>query len=73
MAPELVVYGAQQRPHAVRYHLLTPMLLDETQRQRRTLDALGELVEAQRTLIDRLEARVRDLETAASGDGEGNS
>jgi hypothetical protein len=35
--PELVVHDAEGRPSVVRYHLLVPLLLEELQRQERTL------------------------------------
>jgi len=38
--PELVVYDEGGEPSSLRYHLLTPMLLNEVQRLRRELDAL---------------------------------
>lgn len=56
VAPELVANDAEGRPYSVRYHLLAPMLLNEMQRQQRTIEAL--------------EARVRELEPPAAG-GEG--
>jgi hypothetical protein len=46
--PELVVYDAEGRPSVVRYHLLIPLLLEELQRQERT-------IEDQRERLERLE------------------
>ena len=37
VAPELVAFGEDGAPYSVRYHLLTPMLLAELQRQQRTI------------------------------------
>ena len=37
IAPDLVAHDAQGRPHAVRYHVLTPMLLNEMQKQQRVI------------------------------------
>ena len=48
--PELVIFDADGRPSAVRYHLLIPLLLEELQRQERT-------IEDQRERLERLEHR----------------
>lgn len=53
--PELVQHSADGRPLTVYYHLLTPMLLNEVQKQHREL-------EAQQLLIDQLTARLDRLE-----------
>ena len=39
-APELVIRGDDGRPYSVRYHLLAPMLLNEMQKQQRTIETL---------------------------------
>lgn len=59
VAPELVTYDDEGRPYSVRYHLLTPMLLNELQKERRAR-------QEQRQLIATLAARLTALEHAAS-------
>ena len=49
--PDLVVYDDEGRPETVKYHLLGSMLLNEMQKQRRELDALGSEVSALRELL----------------------
>jgi hypothetical protein len=56
VAPDLVQYDAEGRPHAVRYELLTPLLLSEVEENRRTLTALR--------------ARAEELETRVSAQSE---
>jgi hypothetical protein len=53
--PELVQFSASGEPETVRYHFLAPLLLNELQKQQRT-------IEEQRTLITKLEARLTALE-----------
>lgn len=57
VAPELVVRDANQRPYTVRYDAVNAMLLDQVQRQQRT-------IEAQQKLLEQLSARVEALEKA---------
>jgi len=47
--PDLVVYDKDGRPETVRYHVLIPMLLNEVQKDRRTISDLT-------SRLDRLEA-----------------
>ena len=53
--PDLVTSDREGRPEGVRYHLLAPLLLNEVQKQRRT-------IETQRTEIEDLKARLARLE-----------
>jgi hypothetical protein len=53
--PELVIYDDDGEPYSVRYHLLTPMLLEEVQRLRREVDALEARNRAHAELFARLE------------------
>ncbi len=78
IAPELVVNDAEGLPYSVRYHLLAPMLLNEMQKQQRTIDAQSDVIDElrdlkgeQRKLIAALQERVERLETKqASVEGE---
>ncbi|MCA9512448.1 MAG: hypothetical protein KC560_17190, partial [Myxococcales bacterium] len=61
-APELVVLDADGAPQAVRYQLLAPMLVGESQRQERELARQREELAAERAKVARLEARIAALE-----------
>jgi hypothetical protein len=65
--PELVDFSESGRPQSVKYHLLSSMLLNELQKQRRQLEAqeteIREL-RAQKSKIRDLEARLAGLEAA---------
>jgi endosialidase-like protein len=39
--PDLVAYGKDGQPEAVRYHLINPLLLNEVQKQHRMIEELG--------------------------------
>jgi hypothetical protein len=68
VAPDLVAYDEDGAPHAVRYHLVNAMLLNEVQKQRRRIEEqeaeILELRAAQSRMQD-LEARLAKLEAAA--------
>ena len=57
VAPNLVGYDAEGKPFSVHYRLLTPLLLNEMQKQQRTIA----------TLLARLDAVEAELETAREG------
>lgn len=59
VAPAMVVRDENGAPFSVRYHLLSPMLLNEVQRQERVIDE-------QRRMIDSLAARIEQLESRES-------
>jgi len=61
--PELVVYDDEGRPQAIRSQLLDPLLLNEIQKQRRS-------IEAQRTEIDDLKAELAKLVARLDGSSE---
>jgi hypothetical protein len=44
--PELVIYDQESEPYAVRYHLLPSLMLNELQRQKRSIDLLRALLAA---------------------------
>jgi hypothetical protein len=63
--PEMVVRNKDGEVETVKYQFLAPMLLNEVQKQRRTIDALQEehqRIDEQQKTIDRLERRLRALE-----------
>jgi cysteine-rich repeat protein len=62
VAPELVTRDAEGRVYAVRYQLLTPMLLNELQRQERALERQREGLRRQAAEIERLTAWLERLE-----------
>jgi trimeric autotransporter adhesin len=53
--PDLVVYGTDGQPQAVRYHLLTPMLLNELQKQQKAVTAQQDVIQAQQQEIQSLQ------------------
>ena len=53
--PSLVLFGDDGRPQTVHYQFLAPLLLNEVQKQQRT-------IEEQQRLIDELLRRVEKLE-----------
>ena len=63
VAPGLVQLDEDGKPFSVRYHFLSPMLLNEVQRQHRTLEDQASVIEQQKTRIDALEARLGKLES----------
>ena len=54
--PELVVNDEQGRPQAIRSQLLDPLLLNELQKQRRTIDQQRAELEAVKAKLEKLEA-----------------
>lgn len=57
-SPNLVIYDEQGEPYSVRYHVLTPMLLNELQRLRGQVAAL----ERRNQELERFEVRLQELE-----------
>jgi hypothetical protein len=62
--PELVSYSASGEPRSVQYQFLSPMLLNEVQRQRRLLEEQETAIGRQQSRIEELEARLAGLEAA---------
>ena len=60
--PELVEYGIDGQPYAVRYQLLSSMLLNEAQKQYRRAEAQAAVILEQEHEIDQLEKRLSRLE-----------
>jgi len=64
--PELVTRNAQGQVEAIRYQELTPMLLNEVQRQQRQNEHLRATVEQLQQRLERLEAAAARAATLAS-------
>jgi uncharacterized coiled-coil protein SlyX len=71
--PELVARDADGQPGAVKYQLLAPLLLNEVQKQQRTIEAQSQQIAAQQAAIENqasqlaeLQARLAHLETVSS-------
>ncbi len=62
VAPDLVQYDKQGKPFTVRYHLLTPMLINELQKERAARKAL----EAKVSEVATLKAKIASLEQVQS-------
>ncbi|MGB7556541.1 MAG: tail fiber domain-containing protein, partial [Candidatus Korobacteraceae bacterium] len=56
--PDLVVYGEDGQPQTIRYHLLTPMLLNELQKQHKIVAEQQDLIKAQQERMSTQEARI---------------
>ena len=64
--PDLVVYGEDGQPQTIRYHLLTPMLLNELQKQNKVVTAQQEVIQTQQQRIDNLEKQNADFQQRLS-------
>jgi polyhydroxyalkanoate synthesis regulator phasin len=60
--PELVIHGTNGRIEGVRYDELAPMLLNEVQKQQRTLTAQAERMTAQEQVITAAAQQLRDMQ-----------
>jgi hypothetical protein len=60
--PDLVVRGADGQVQTVQYQKLTPMLINELQKQQQQLIGLNLYVQQQNETIEKLEARLAALE-----------
>ena len=56
--PEMVINDDQGRPETIRYQLLDPLLLNELQRQHRSIEAQEAEIERLKADLARLEARL---------------
>jgi hypothetical protein len=61
MFPELVAFGKDGQPEAVYYHILPAMLLNELQKQQRTIDAQAAAIDALMARLERFEAVVPSI------------
>ena len=57
-APDLVVYDEAGEPHAVRYQLLAPMLVNEVQKQQRTIEGQQQVIAALTGRLDTVEQQL---------------
>ena len=64
VAPRLVVHDADGEPFSVRYHVLPPLMLNEMQKQQKTISA-------QEAQIATLVARLDALESERTGESTG--
>jgi len=58
VSPDLVTCDRAGQPEGVRYHLITPLLLNEVQKQRRTIESQQTEIEGLKARLSRLEARL---------------
>ena len=59
--PELVARDANGQPETVKYQLLAPMLLNEVQKQQRTIEAQVQQIAAQAAEIESQAGQLADL------------
>ncbi len=64
--PELVAYDNDGQPYTVRYQYLTPMLLNEAQRQYRRAEAQAEIIKSQEQKIDSQQTQIEELQQRLS-------
>ena len=50
--PDLVVYDKDGQPETIRYHLLTPMLLNEVQKQQKVVSAQQDVIATQQQQLN---------------------
>lgn len=60
--PELVARDANGQPETVKYQLLAPMLLNEVQKQQRTIEAQVQQIAAQAAEIESQAGQLADLQ-----------
>jgi hypothetical protein len=60
--PDLVTSDRDGQPEGVRYHLITPLLLNEVQKQSRAMEAQEKTIEQQKAEIEGLKGRLAKLE-----------
>ena len=60
--PDLVVYDKEGKPYTIKYQYLTPMLLNELQKQHEVIAAQEHEAESQRQEIKSLQSRLERLE-----------
>jgi hypothetical protein len=64
--PDLITSGRDGQPEGVRYHLITPLLLNEVQKQYRTLEAQEKTIDQQKVTIDAQQAEIEGLKARMS-------
>ena len=60
--PDLVVYGEDGQPQTVRYHLLTPMLVNELQKQQKVLTTQQDVIATQQQQIQSQQDEIESLQ-----------
>jgi len=60
--PELVTYDEQGRPNAIKYQYLTPMLLNEVQKQHAVIGKQQAVIQAQEERAQAQEQQIQDLQ-----------
>jgi trimeric autotransporter adhesin len=60
--PDLVVYDKEGKPYTVKYQYLTPMLLNEVQKEHQVISSQQAVIESQNEHIENLERRLERLE-----------
>ena len=63
--PELVLFSDSGKAESIRYHFLAPLLLNELQKQQRTIEQQYAKIGEQNEHINDLEQRMRKLESAS--------
>jgi len=56
--PDLTVFNEKGQPETVKYHLLPALLLNEVQRQQKTIQSQAEIISALERRLSRLEAQM---------------
>jgi hypothetical protein len=64
--PDLVTLDREGRPEGVRYHLIAPLLLNEVEKQHRTVEAQAKTIEQQKVTIDAQQAELEGLKARMS-------
>jgi Chaperone of endosialidase len=66
VSPDLVTCDRAGQPEGVRYHLIAPLLLNEVQKQHRTVEAQERTIEQQKVTIDAQQAEIEGLKARMS-------
>ncbi len=64
--PELVAYDNDGQPYTVRYQYLTPMLLNEVQKQYRRAEAQADVIKTQEQKIDSQQNQIEEMQQRLS-------
>ncbi|MFZ0793534.1 MAG: tail fiber domain-containing protein, partial [Candidatus Korobacteraceae bacterium] len=64
--PELVAYDNDGQPYTVRYQYLTPMLLNEAQKQYRRAEAQADVIKTQEQKIDSQQNQIEEMQQRLS-------
>ena len=64
MFPDLVQYDKQSKPFTIYYHLLTPMILNQLQREHAKSEAQNAKISTQTTTLQKQSAELASLKQA---------